>query len=265
MWVKQLLAAATDWRTLIVLGAGVVAAAVLSNPFPALIGFGIYLWAVQRLASSPAFAEAAERLRVAREMEAKYREMEARVRELSPQLLNALPPTLDRPWPARVQEVANAARSVYHEWLRQPGEQADKAPLVGEAMQLASLYARILRAFQAIYGGGRPIDLKAVQERLARNKWRLDSTQDLEARKSLLQAIEMDERVLQQEADEEVDKERYLAKLAAIESTMDVLRRQVFDPTAGEGGIQLHEMLLEAEAMDQAMAEVQHRTRVRAR
>lgn len=265
MWFRQLLAAATDWRTLAVLGAGLVAAAVLDNPFPAVIGAGVYLWAVQKLAASPGFQQAAERLKTARQMEQRYREMENGAREVGhPAVMAGLPPTLDRPWLARVQDVAGAARSIYHEWLQHPAEQAEKAALVEEALRLAGLYMRILRAMHAIYGGPRPTDLNGVRERLARNKWRLEETKDLEARKALLQAIDMDERVLKQAEDEEIDKERYLAKLAAVESTMDLLRRQMFDPTPGDGGQKLHDMLIEAEAMDQAMTEVQHRARVRA-
>jgi hypothetical protein len=262
---KQFLAAASDWRTLLVLGAGIVAAAVLSNPFPAVVGFGLYLWAAQRLASSPRFQQAADQVRTARGLEQHYREMEARARELDPRLLASLPATLDRPWQARVQDVAGAARSVYQEWRKHPEEQAAKAAFVEDALQLAALYMRMLRAFHAIDSGQALSDLKAVKERLARNKWRLEATQDLEARKTLLQAIEMDERVLQQETDELADRERYMAKLAAIESTMDLLRRQVFDPTPGEEGQRVHELLVEAAAMDQAMEEVQQRTRVKAR
>lgn len=262
--MKQILAAASDWRMLLILGAGIVAAAVTSNPFPALIGLGIYCWAVPKLAGTPRFQQAAEQVKLANQLADRYKELQLRARELPEAVVAALPGQ-ERPWKQRVMDVQNAARSIYHEWLAHPQEQADKAPVVEEALKLAAVYHRMLRAYHAIYSGrGKGIDLNAVRERHGRNQRRLEQTLDLEARKALLQAIEMDERVLRQEADEDVEKERYMAKLSAIESTMDVYRKQVFDPAPGDGGQRLHEMLVEAEAMDQALDEVQQRTRVRA-
>jgi hypothetical protein len=265
VWFKQLMAAATDWRTLVILGAGIVAAAVLSNPFPAIIGLGIYLWAVQRLAGSPQLREAAERSRQLNQLSQRFGAMQRLYRELDDQVLRRLLPAAYRTWQSRCMEVQNAATAIYQEWLAHPEEQAEKQAFLNEGLQLATLYMRILRAYHSIYHGQRPLDIQAVQERLARNQQRLEATMDLEARQALQEAIDMDQRVLGRQNDEEAEKERYLAKLAAIESTMDLLRRQVFDPASGGEGERLHEMLLEAEAMDQALTEVQHRTRVRAR
>lgn len=264
MWFKQLMAAATDWRTLIILGAGLVAAAVLSNPFPAIIGLGIYLWAVQRLASSPQLKQAAERIRVANQLQQRYTAMQQLYRQMAQGGFAGMPPTLERPWANRAQDVTGAATAIYNEWLQRPEVQAEKTDLVDQGLQLATLYLKILRAYQAIYSGRRPFDAAAVRERLARNKARLQETQDLQARQTLMQAIDLDERVLDQVSDDDTEQERYLARLAAIEATMDLLRREIYDPASGAEGLKLHEMLLEAEAMDQALEEVQTRTRVRA-
>jgi hypothetical protein len=264
VWVKQLLAAATDWRTLIILGAGIVAAAVLSNPFPAIIGLGIYLWAVQKFASSPRLREAAERSRQLTQLSQRFQELQRLYRELDDQVLRRLNPSAYRTWQGRCLEVQNAATAIYHEWLNNPESQLEKQAFVDEGLQLATLFMRILRAYHVIYHARQGTDIRAVQDRMLRNQQRLEATRDLEARRALMEAIDMDQRVLDHQGEEEAEKERYLAKLAAIESTMDLLRRQVFDPATGTEGQKLHEMLLEAEAMDQALTEVQHRTRVRA-
>jgi hypothetical protein len=261
---KQLMAAATDWRTLIILGAGIVAAAVLSNPFPALIALGIYLWAVQRLAASPGFKQAAERLRSVTELDQRYREMERVTQEVMAQL----PRTgagHDRSWYTRASDVQRSARSIYHEWLSNRKEHEDQTDRVDQAMQLATLYMRNLKAYQALFTGHKPISMDDVKNRLARNKVRLEQTMDLEARTTLMEAIEMDQRVLDQEGAQAAERERYEAKLAAVESTMDLLQRQIYDPGYTPEGSGLHDMLREAVAMDEALQEVQHRTRVRAR
>jgi hypothetical protein len=261
---KQLMAAATDWRTLIILGAGIVAAAVLSNPFPALIALGIYLWAVQRLASSPRFREAAERVKTLAALEARYKEMEKAAQEV----IGLLPRTgsgHDRSWYSRANDVLRAARSIYSEWLSHRKEHEEQTERVDEAMQLATLYMRNLRAYQALFSGHKPVSLDDVKNRMARNKVRLEQTMDLEARTTLMEAIEMDQRVLDQEGAQETERERYEAKLAAVESTMDLLQRQIYDPGYTPEGSGLQDMLREASAMDEAMQEVQHRTRVRAR
>lgn len=263
--MKKLLAAATDWRTLIWLGAGLVAAAVLTNPFPALIGLGIYLWAVQKLAHSPALAQAAERAQTAEGLAERYRQLQATIGEVADRLPRTPGPGEDRSSYHRAADVVTAARTVYNEWLAHPEQHADKAPRVDEALQLADLYLRILRAYYMVYTGQRAQDLAAVKERIARNQRRLEASMDLEARRTLAEAIEMDERVLAQATDEEAERERYQAKLAAIESTMDLLRRQIFDPEHGANASRLRDMLLEAEAVDQALGEVEHRTRVRVR
>jgi len=261
MGIKRLMAAASDWRTLAVLGGAIALSAVLSNPFPAIIGLGVYLWLVQRLASSPQFEQVAEQIATAKRIGERYQTMEQIVKELG----RELPPAMVKGWEARVREVLNAARSLYKEWQAHPAEQGNKASVVDEALQLATHYLRILRAYYKLYVAPRPTDLTSVRERLARNQQRLAATTDLDARRTLSEAIEMDQRVLQQEQNQEVERERYLAKLANIESTMDLLRRQVFDPTVTEEGQKLHNLLLEAEAMDQALQEVQRTARIHSR
>lgn len=261
--MKLLMAAALEWRTLIWLGLGLVAALVLSNPFPAIAGLGIYLWAVQRLANSPDFKAVGERTRVAEKLAEQYRVLQETARSVIPGLPTMVGAGQHRSLSARAGDVLNAAHAVYHEWLAHPAEHADKNGVVEEAMQLAQLYLKVVRAYQAVYSGRRPLDLRAVQDRLFRNKQKLDETKDLEARKLLMQAIEMDERVLQQSGTEEAEKERYQARLVAIESAMDLYRRQLFDPESTPEGSSLRDMLLEAQAMDEALAEVQKATRVR--
>lgn len=255
--MRRLLAAASEWRTLIWLGAGLVAGIALSNPFPALIGLGLYVWAVQRLASSPEFEEAAERVQTARKLADQYKAVQEALRSIHPQ-----PP---QAWQARITSVLTAARSIYHEYLARPKEHAEKTEMVSEALKLTQLYLRVVRAYHLLYAGKGAQDLRAVVERLQRNQERLNVITDLEARRTLMRAIEMDQRVLEQNGDQDAAKERYLAKLAAIESTMDMMRRQIFDPMATGDGERLHEMLLEAEAMDEALEEVQRHARVRAR
>jgi len=263
--VKLLMAAASDWRTLIWLGIGVVSAAVLSNPFPAVIGLGLYLWFVQRLAHSPAFQSAASMTRTAERLAEHYRTLQKSVTEVSNLLSKVIPPGQGRSWFTRASDVVTATREIYHEWLAHPAEHAAQTPLVEEGLQMAGLYLRLLRSYHTLYANRKPQNLGEVQERLERNRRRADQTVDQAARHDLNQAIDMDERVLEQAAGQEAERERYQARLAAIESTMDLLRRQIFDPeTTGEGE-RLHEMLLEAEAMEDAMSEVQQQTRIRAR
>jgi hypothetical protein len=257
--LKQLMSAATDWRTLVVLGAGVVAAAVLSNPFPAIIGLGIYLWAVQRLSSSGDYQAAAEQLRVKSGLEAKYRAMQEAVAELCKVL-----PTKPGEWNRRAAQVQHCAKAIYHEWLSHAAERQDQVGVVGEAMHLAGLYMRILRAHLVLKSRPNLVVAADVRNRIARNQMRMEQTQDLDARRTLLEAIELDQRALARAAEEQIEAERFEAKLAAIESTMEMYQRNIYDPAATPEGSQLHEMLLEAEAMDQAMEEVQQRSRVRA-
>lgn len=274
--MRLLLAAATDWRTLIILGIGVAAAAALSNPFPVVIGLGVYLWAAQRLAHSPAFQAAAAKLRQSEALAARYKEMNETARAVL-QMLSAnrswfirVVETLTqgrvtaRSWYDRATDVATAARQIYQEWLARPQEHAGKTPLVEQALQMATLYMRIIRGYHAISMGRAPLNLQEVEQRLARNQRRLRETIDQDARRDLMRAIEMDQRVLEQAAEEEAERERHQAKLAAIESTMDGLRRQIFSPESTGDAERLQEMLMEAEAMDQALDEVRHRTRVRA-
>ena len=259
------MAAASDWRTLIWLGLGIAAAAVLSNPFPALIGLGLYLWFVQRLAQSPAFQGAAEKIRTSERLAERYRTLTRTVTEVSHLLNNVVPPGQGRSWLSRANDVVTAAREIYQQWLSKPAEHAAQAPLVEEGLQMTELYLRLLRSYHTLYTNRKPVNLSEVRERLERNRRRAQTTTDQAARHDLTQAVELDERVLEQSAGQEAERERYEAKLAAIESTMDMLRRQIFDPdTTGEGE-RLHEMLLEAEAMDEAMSEVQYQTRIRAR
>ncbi len=264
--MRRILAAASDWRSLIWLGAGVVAAAVLSNPFPALVGLGLFLWAVQRLAQSPVMEEAAERSRVANGLAERYRELQAAERQVLPRLPDMISRSEQRPTAMRAQDVLTAARSLYQQWLAQSPPDLERAQWVDEALQLSHLYLKMLESYQALFNAPRPqTDLRAVQQRVARNEERLAQTTDMEARRLLIQAIEMDQRVLEEQGDAEAAQERYLAKLAAIESTIDMLRRRIYEPDSGEQASRVHEMLLEAQAMDDAMTEVQHRTRVRAR
>lgn len=260
MLFKQLMSAATDWRTLIILGAGVVAAAVLSNPFPALIGLGIYLWAVQRLASSGRYREAAERLEVMAGLEQRYKGLERAVQELAP-LLPRGKGELKR----RSDDVQRCARSIYLEWLSHAAERQEQAPVVGEALQLGALYMRILKAYITLHTGQNAAAMEDVKNRLARNQARVEQLQDLEARRTLLEAIELDERVLARADEQAAERERFEAKLAAIESTMELYQSNIYDPGATPEGSHLHEMLLEAEAMDEALEEVHQRTRVRSR
>lgn len=255
--MRRLLAAASEWRTLIWLGLGLVAGIALSNPFPALIGLGLYVWAVQRLVSSPEFEAEAERVQVDRKLADQYKVVQ--------EALRTMQPPLPQPWTARVNSVMTAVRSIYQEYLARPREHADKADLVSEALKLTQLYLRVVRAYHLLYTGKGAQDLRSVHERLKRNQDRLSMIIDLEARQTLMRAIEMDQRVLEQNGDQETAKERYLAKLAAIESTMDMMRRQIYDPLVTGEGERLHEMLLEAEAMDEALEEVQRHGRVRAR
>lgn len=266
MGFKRTLAAATDWRTLVWLGAGTIAGAALSNPFPAVIGLGLYLWAVQRLAQSPQLAQAAERARIAEGLAERYRTLQETMREVSGRLPTTPLRGESRSAAFRAQEVVNSAISVYREWLTKPEAGADRAGWVEEGLRLAHHYLRILRAYTELYtkGGPNP-DRRVVEERVRRNRERLGQTTDMEARRLLIQAVEMDERVLRQEVDEEAEAERYMAKLAAIESTLDMLRRRIYEPDAAEEGGRLHDLLLEAEAMDEALEEVQHRTRIRVR
>ncbi len=271
------MAAATDWRTLVWLGVGAAAAAASSNPFPLLIGAGVYFWAVQRLANSQPFQEAAEKAAKAAALAAKYKELA----DISREVLQML--SINRSWFVRIVEsltaeriqtrswydratdVVTAARQIYQEWLARPKEHWDKTPQVEQALQMAQLYLRIIRGYHAVTTTKSPVNLREVEERLARNQRRLRETGDQEARRDLMRAIEMDQRVLEQEGDQEAERERYHAKLAAIESTMDALRRQIFSPEATGDAERLQEMLLEASAMDQALDEVRQRTRVRAR
>ncbi|HYF95674.1 MAG TPA: hypothetical protein VD969_25955 [Symbiobacteriaceae bacterium] len=258
MLFRQLMSAATDVRTLLILGAGVIAAAVLSNPFPALIGLGVYLWAVQRLASSGRYQQAAEHLETIKGLDERYKAMEAAVRELA----EVLPRTKSEP-NRRAGDVQRCARSIYHEWLSHAAERKDQAPVVGEALHLAALYMRILKAYLTLHARRDHSSSADVENRLARNQARLEQTTDMEARRTLLEAIELDQRVLEREAEQEAERERFEAKLAAIESTMELYQRNIYDPGATPEGSRLHEMLLEAEAMDQALDEVHQRTRVR--
>lgn len=265
MGFKRIMAAASDWRTLILLGAGVVAAAVLSNPFPAVIGLGLYLWAVQKLAQSPQLQQAAEQALVAEGLAQRYRELQQTIHEVGPRLPTVPAKGESRSWALHAQSVTGAAISIYQEWLAKPDPDPEKARWVEEGLRLAHHYLRILRAYLELFV--RPassLDVRAVAERVRRNQARLEQTTDMAARSMLIQAIEMDERVLKQEGNEEAEAERYLAKLAAIESTLDMLRRRMYEPDAGqESGSRVRDLLLEAEAMDEALEEVQLRVRVR--
>lgn len=260
MLFRQLMAAATDWRTLLILGAGLIAAAVLSNPFPALIGFGFYVWAVQKLASSGRYQQAAERLEVMAGLEARYKALDAAIQELV-----AVLPRQANEFNRRAGEVQRCARAIYHEWLSHKDERQDQAPVVGEALHLAALYMRIMKAFITLHLRREHAASQDVARRLNRNKVKLEQTQDLEARRTLLEAIELDQRVLDREAELAAERERFEAKLSAIESTMELYQRNIYDPGATPEGSKLHDMLLEAEAMDQALEEVHQRTRVRSR
>lgn len=264
MGFKRIAAAASDWRSLTLLGAGIIAAVVLSNPFPAVIGLGLYLWVVQKLAQSPHLQQAAELAEINESLAERYRELQATFQEVAPRLTAISA----RSWAMNAQSVTHAAMAVYQEWLAKPENDPERARWVDEALRLGHHYLRILRAYQELYmkPAAAIQDTQGVVERLRRNQARLEQTTDMEARSLLIQAIQLDERVLQQEADEAAEAERYLAKLTAIESTLDMLRRRVYQPDAGDDSRgRVHELLLEAAAMDEALEEVQHRARVRAR
>lgn len=267
MRIKRMLAAATDWRTLLLLAVGIIAAAALSNPFPAVVGLGLYLWAVQRVAQSPELQQAAERAAMAEALANRYRELQATMRAMNGRL-PAIPLQGDpRPWTIRSQAVTNAAIAIYQAWLQQPAYEPEKVRWVEEALRLANSYLRILRVYHELHlRPGPRFDQRAVADRLQRNKARLAQTTDMEARSLLIQAIELDERVLRQGQEESAEAERYLAKLAAIESTLGMLRRRALEADIVEEEAHgVHELLLEAEAMDEALDEVQRRARTRTR
>lgn len=249
------LAAASDWRALLCLGAGIAAAAVLSNPFPALIGLGVYLWVVQKLIASPSYSRVAEAQRTGEALAERYRALQQAEQELRQELPMVVQPL----------DVAVAARQVYQEWLNRPQELAGHTPLVQDALHLATLYLRILRAYHALFDEKRPAEVAGLRARLERNRQRLEQLSDMDARKTLQEAIDLDQRALDREVAEEAERERYLAKLSGIESSLDLLRRQILEPEAGAEGSKVHDLLLEAEAMDQALSEVQGRAKVRAR
>lgn len=262
--MRLMLAAATDWRSLIWLGAGVAVAAALSNPFPALGGLALYIWMVQRLVASPTFQAAGEQARTAQGLAAHYRKLQAVVAEVNARLSKpgvALP---ERDAFTRARAVITAAREIYQEWLLHPLEHAARTQAVDQAIQIAYLYLRMLRSYQAVYSAEGPVDPNEVRVRLERARRKLAEVTDAEARRDLARAVELDERVLGEVGSVEAERERFQAKLAAIEATMDLLRRQIFSPDEAEETERLQNILLEAEAMDSALDEVRRRTRSRA-
>jgi len=276
--MRLALAAAFDWRTLSWLGAGILASAVLSNPFPMLVGLGLYIWAIQRLVGTPAFLEAAERARVAQELSNRYRNLQAASAQVTAVLakdrhwLSVVVETVTngriqldprQTWYDRSVAVSSIAREIYQEWLRHPTELQHKTPVVDQALQLAYHYLRVLHIYHGLERGNRVKTLEDARRRLARNEARLAQSTDPGVRAQLNRAADMDRKVLSQAAEKELERDRYLAKMAAIESTLEVLKRQVLDP-ASDGAVErVQELLQEAEAMDEAMQEVQRRTRVR--
>jgi len=276
--MRLVLAAAFDWRTLPWLGAGIVVAAALTNPFPVVVGLGVYLWAIQRLVGTPDFLEAAERQRVAKELASRYRSLQTATTRLTEVLskdrhwLSVVVDTVTKgriqldqrhSWYDRSLGVSNTANEIYHEWLRHPVQLQHKAAIVDQALQLAYHYLRVLHIYHALERGNRAKTLEDARRRLARNEARYAQSKDPSVRAQLSRAVEMDRRVLSQTADHELERDRYLAKMAAIESTLIVLKRQILDPAADGAVERAQELLQEAEAMDEALQEVQRRTRIK--
>lgn len=240
--MRLALAAAFDWRTLLWLGAGIVVSAVLSNPFPMLVGLGIYLWAIQRLVGTPAFLEAAQRARIAQELSNRYRSLQAASSQVTEMLakdrswLSVVVDTVTQgrvqldarqTWYDRSVAVSSIAREIYQEWLRHPTELQHKTPAVDQALQLAYHYLRVLHIYHGLERGSRGKTLDDARRRLGRNEARLAQSTDQAARAQLSRAAEMDRKVLSQAAENELERDRYLAKMAAIESALQVLRKSV--------------------------------------
>lgn len=262
--MRLFLAAASDWRSLIWLAAGIVASFVLNNPFPAIVGLGLFLFVAQRLAHSPAFLEADQKIKTAQALAERYKELHSIAREVTGRLSRSVPVDQGRSWFARASDVATAAREIYQEWQARPKEHAGQTEMVEEALKMAVLYFRLLNSYHALYSYKKATNLREVQDRLMRNQRRLAQITDLEARRDLQQAIDLDQKVLEQATRDDVERERFQAKLAAIESSMEMLRREIFTPNQPDDVSQrLHDMLLEAAAMDEALTEVQQQTRVR--
>lgn len=266
MGPKRILAAATDWKALLCLGVGSVAAIYFWNPFPVVIGLGFYLWAVQRIAQSPQLQRQAELAVIAEGLAERYQELQKTAMTVNPILPGITVGQGGRSWAVRAHNVNKSAVDVYQQWLQQRDNDPERARLVQEGLRLAVHYYRLLRALaDRLQARGASADVKVVSARLERNQKQLEEAQDLEVRRTLLQAIELDTVVLRQAEEERAEVERHLARLTAIESTLEALRQRIFEPELVEDNSRLHELLLEAAAADEAISEVQVRSQVRVR
>lgn len=96
-----------------------------------------------------------------------------------------------------------------------------------KALDLVISYIKLLKSFCIRYKELNSVDVKPVQERIAKNSRKLNFTSDPKIRENIKKIIEMDEKILSRLKEEKLNLERIDTRLDYIKSTVYMLKQQL--------------------------------------
>lgn len=273
---KHLVAAATDRRTLPWLLLGAIPAAIALSPVAPILGLGVpfaiaglallpglgaHALATKRLLGTTEFQHEMERYEMGAELFAHLGRIERLAQTMDPRLKSILPFGEKRSLWVRKEQMKERARAVYREWKGRPAQYFEHFRNTQLALQLAEMHLRLLSNYQAIWIGNAPLDLGRFLKDVLREVPRVagpGATQPIRMVGSFLGLDLGPERP-------DREKEAYLETLSDIEAEVDRLHRRFFHLERAPEGERVRELLVEAHAWEDALQEVNRRSRVRVR
>lgn len=273
---KHLVAAATDRRTLPWLLIGAIPAAIALTPVVPILGLGAPLavaglallpglgahaFATKRLLGSTKFQHEMERNEMGAELFAHLGRIERLSLKMDPRLKSILPFGEKRSLWVRKEQMKERARAVYREWKGRPEQYYERFRDTQLSLQLAEMHLRLLSNYQAIWVKNGPLDLGRFLKDVLREVPRVAGPRATEPIQMVGNFLGLD--LGPERPDRE--KEAYLETLSDLEAEVDRLHRRFFHLERAPEGERVRDLLVEARAWEEALQEVNRRSRVRVR
>lgn len=273
---KHLVAAATDRRTLPWLLLGAIPAAIAFSPVLPILGLGApivvaglalipgigaHAIATKRLLGSTKFQHEMERNEMGAELYAQMGKIERLSQTMDPRLKSILPFGEKRSLWVRKEQMKERARAVYREWKGRPEQYYEHFRNAQLGLQLAEMHLRLLSNYQAIFVTNGPMDLGRFLKDVLREVPRVAGPRATQPIQMVGNFLGLD--LGPERPDRE--KEAYLETLSDLESEVDRLHRRFFHLERAPEGERVRDLLVEARAWDEALQEVNRRSRVRVR
>jgi hypothetical protein len=230
--------------------ATVAATVYLQNPILLLLGAGVYLAIVNRIAQSPSY-QAAMRLAAAtdeiRQLIAGIHRLAAGARSVS------------------IRRIDDEADRLATQYLSQPTIGTPQHLLAVQALKVVEMYLKISWAQANLADGLKKAesDGNELARRIAVTKQRLQTMRDPDMRHDIERTLHLDQQTLERIEERLTDRDKILYKLQALESAFNSACEQFYSPETIVGADGIEDTLVEAEALYGALEEVQHPHRLR--